>query len=1017
MKFISIPFNVAFLEILAKRWIDEHSSQQTSIKQGMIVVPNQRTAKALINTFLKVTQGAPVLLPRIVSIGAIDESALILKGNHGLTLPPAVNPTQRIAILTMLIMRMESTLGNGVQAGEAWKFACSLAELMDEAEWADCDLQECLPKAVEDEYAQHWQNILQFLTIITEVWPQWLTDNHVMNPVARKVALLRAQAELWIVAGSKEAVWAVGFIDARPAVVELLSAIIGLPKGRFIVSGIEQDLSDDIWKNLSLTHPYAEMAKMLCALEIERSEFQSWDEGGYQLVDQSRVSAFQQVLLPAEALEQWLVDRKSVHLDNLFLSNPIDQQQEAVSIALMIRDALEMPNKRVALVTSDRNLAMRVALELGRWGIIADDSAGEPLYKIPPAILLSLILRACIEQFTPVSLLSLLKHPLVCCGYAPNLCREYSRLLEINILRQFAASGLDAILHAVDKKGKDAPTVKGKSTFEQSSDFLSVAADLTRLLHSLSRFVAPLMEGSSRRSLDQWVIALVKSAEALVSNEDQVGAEVLWGAEEGNALAEHLRNLIAEAKVVTDITLQEFESILTASYTGIIVHTRRVLRGKKEKELHPRVYIWGLIEARLQVVDMVILGGLSEGVWPPVIDSGPWISRPMRIKIGIPLPDAEVGRSAYDFMSICCSVPEVVLSSPLRRDNAPVVQSRWITRLKAWLTGRNSFVPAHPALGWSKVLDQPTGSPTPITYPKPSPPLSLRPKSMSITDVEYWLKDPYEIYAKKVLKLRKIPGLDEDRSASIFGNMVHDGLNQAYTKLNTTWDKQIIETSLLKVLEERRDVLPSMRQWWRARVIRIAEWVFQEEQKRRTAGNFKWAYLEQQGEYNLSTQEGLTFTIRGIADRIDLNCDGTVEIFDYKTGNVPSAISVKQGLSPQLPLEAIMVSKGAFGEALLDTKLLELYYWQLKGDGEPGKEMRLGKSLSTKANPCDITELAEHYWERLKNLIIAYENEQQPYLSRPRPYLVKSFLTGIPRFADYAHLARVLEWGSVGEGE
>lgn len=1011
MNVISIPFNMPFLEILAKRWIDEAQDQPDMIRQGMILVPNQRTVKALIDTFLRITKGKPILLPRIISIGAIDESALILKGDHAFALPPAVDPILRTSVLTKLIMKMDQSLEHKEQAGEIWKLACSLTELMDEAEWADCSLKEALPKAVEGEYAQHWQNILQFLSIITEIWPQWLLDNQVMNPVARKVALLRIQAKYWQEFGAAASIWAVGFIDARPAVVELLSSIMNLPNGKLIVTGVQEDLPEEIWNNLALTHPYAEMAKMFIALRIQRSELQYWHEET-ALVPHDRVEAFQQTLLPAELLDQWLIGQDSITLPDCYLSEPTDQQQEAVSIALMIRDALEQPEKRVALVTPDRNLAMRVALELGRWGIIADDSAGEPLYKTPAAILLSLVVRACIEKFTPVSLLALLKHPFVCCGYSHRTCREYTRLLEVNILRQFAASGLETIGYATRQRIAELELTHPEHLGEQSVQFISHAYEILNLIHLLEKLIAPLLEGGYKRSLDQWAIALVEVVEALTSNSEQAGEEVLWTAEEGNALAEHLRNLIAEAQILTDITLQEFEGILNASYTGMIVHTRRVLRGRKDKELHPRVYIWGLIEARLQVVDMVILGGLSEGVWPPVIDSGPWISRPMRSKIGIPLPDAEVGRSAYDFMLICCSVPEIVLSVPLQRDNAPVVPSRWITRLKAWLKGRQGTIAAHPALEWAKLLDQPKGAAQPVPAPRPTPPLKWRPKTISITDVEYWLKDPYEIYAKRILKLRKIVGLEEDRSASIFGNVVHEGLKKAYQHIG--WDEQVINDCMIQALEERRDIIPSMREWWRSRVLKIAEWVYVEEQTRRNQKNFGCVYSEISGSYEFSQEAGIPFTLRGIADRIDFNDDGTIEIFDYKTGQAPSITSVKNGSAPQLPLEAAMIYRGAFGQNLSDRIITQLYYWKLKGGLGNDEQIKIAKKSSEVTMENEIYFLSQLYWESLIRLIKQYNDPKQPYLSRPRPHLFdKSASGGIPRFGDYAHLARVLEWSSM----
>ncbi len=1004
-KFISIPFNVAFLDLIAQKWIKEFGSEQSFISRGMIIVPNQRTVKALINSFIKVNKGKPLLLPRIISIGTIDEDELSFNCKQELLLYPAVNPIRRISILTALIIQMRSQFDNYMQAGEAWNLAKSLADLIDEAEWVECDLKKSLSKAVGDEFAQHWQDILKFLFIITEYWPQWLDDNHLMNPVARTIALLKTQIKIWHESCYQDPVWAVGFADARPIIIEFLSAIMQLPRGRLIVSELQEGLSEESWNNLPVTHPYAETVKMFRGLEIQRTDFEKWDQYCLQTVTRERIQAFQEILLPAEQLDKWYSHQCPVDLKGCFLIEPLNQQQEAISIALIIRDALETPQKKIALVTPDRNLARRVSLELGRWGVIADDSAGEPLYKTAGAIFLNLILQACVEDFTSLSLLSLLKHPYTCCGIQANLCREYGRLLEVYVLRQFAASGLSTIKAALIQKIEEINQLDKALLKNDLSYFLSISPEIIHLLNRLEQIVDILTKKSVNYTLNQWVTYLSDVSEHLASNEDQNGEDILWRAEEGNALAEHLRDLIIETDYMKAMKLSEFASVYRASYQGMMVRTRHVLRGREVKELHPRVYIWGLLEAHLQNVDTVILGGLSEGIWPPVVESGAWLSRPMREKIGMRSPDVEIGRTAYAFMALCCSIPEVILSSPLRQENAPVVQSRWIVRLKAWLKGRKSKIQSHFALLWMKQLDQPDGLPKPIICPCPKPMLTLRPKSISITDVERWIKDPYEIYAKKILNLQKIVGLEEDCSTRIFGLIVHEGLKNAYKKYGVSWTLEGIEQALLEVMNKRQDILVPYKKWWYARLLKIAHWVYQQERKHRDCQTLPNFYLEQEGYFSFQFNDQHDFTLRGIADRIQLNIDGNVEIYDYKTGTTPSCSDVKKGLSPQLPLEAAMAYYGGFDKILKKRSILKLKYWELKGGIEEGKEINIDNiDKTTEIN------LGDQYWKALQNLILAYFDEQQPYLSRPRPHLIKEYSQSIVSFGDYKHLARVLEW-------
>ncbi len=134
-----------------------------------------------------------MLLPRITALGALDEAPLALAG--ALDLPPAVEPMQRLAALSTLILAMKGEGGAPRTADRAWLLAQELASLMDEAERAGIDLAERLPDAADPEYAAHWAQTLKFLHIVTDVWPAWLAENGVMNPAARQVALLEAQAQ------------------------------------------------------------------------------------------------------------------------------------------------------------------------------------------------------------------------------------------------------------------------------------------------------------------------------------------------------------------------------------------------------------------------------------------------------------------------------------------------------------------------------------------------------------------------------------------------------------------------------------------------------------------------------------------------------------------------------------------------------------------------------------------------------------------------------------------------------
>src|SRR3546814_2943952 len=102
---------------------------------------------------------------------------------------------------------------------------------------------------------------------------------------------------------------------------------------------------------------------------------------------------------------------------------------------------------------------------------------------------------------------------------------------------------------------------------------------------------------------------------------------------------------------------------------------------------HPRLHIWGPLEARLQHADIVILGGLNEGTWPREARPDPWLSRPMRERFGLPLPERRIGLSAHDFAQAFCA-PRVMLTRAEKVDGAPTVPSRFLARLETVLRGQ-----------------------------------------------------------------------------------------------------------------------------------------------------------------------------------------------------------------------------------------------------------------------------------------------------------------------------------------
>jgi ATP-dependent helicase/nuclease subunit B len=992
MNLFSLPPHVPFLDAIAIEWL-QRTTDPLRRAQGLILLPTRRAARSLADAFLRASEGQPLLLPRITALGALDEAPLALAG--ALDLPPAIEPARRLAALARLILARNGADGAPRTADRAWLLAGELAVLMDEAEREEIDLATNLPNAADPAFAAHWGRTLEFLHIVTAVWPDHLAENGLMNPAARQVALLNAQAAAWERSPPAHNVLVAGTTAGIPAVARLLRVVATLPNGRVLLPVLDTAMGGATWDQLGDAtqpedgHPQAGLHRLLTGLGALRGDVRPWPDQPRPIrptapVPPERFATFGRTLLPAAALHDWQGEPPAP-LHGVSRLAPADQQEEAAAIALVLRDALETPRARAALVTPDRDLAGRVAAELLRHGVVADDSAGEPLADTPPAVFLRLLTNAVAEELAPVPLLAMLKHPLAAAGLSQAACRAAARALEQACLR-------------------GPRPLRGLTGLRRTLDRATAPPEARDLLRRLEACLEPTLRIAAAIEVApaEALAALVQAAERLAATDTTPGPALLWAGEEGDALATTIAELQPALQELPDQRRSVLPGLLDAVLQGKVVRSRRALRGRGGTE-HPRVFIWGLLEARLQTADTMVLGGLVEGVWPPATDPGPWLSRPMRTRVGLASPEQVVGQAAHDFVSAANAAPHVVLSCPARRDGAPAVPARWLTRLEMFLAGHAQRLPEHPAVAWVRALDQPEGRPRPATPPRPCPPVVLRPRKLSVTEIETWLRDPYAIYAKHVLKLRALKPLDEATDAADYGSMVHAGMRIFLEEHGTRWPPGAaghMRRAMARALFNA-DLREALAAWWAPRLDRIADWVAETETARRAIHRIAAIVAEVDGTDDLP-RDGGTFSLAGRADRIERRADGALAILDYKTGTPPTQKEVDAGLAPQLLLEAAMAAAGGFG-AEMAGQAGELIYWHLTGGYEPGEVRSLFKG-----DAVQIAAAVATARENLGSLIDAYDQPDRCYLSQPHP-------ASAPRFSDYEQLARVTEWAAAEE--
>ena len=974
-----------FLHRLARGILERHGTDPDALAGIRVLLPNRRACAALGDAFLRELSGRPTLLPEISPIGDIDDSDFLGEEDPApggpADLPPAIPPLRRRLLLARMVMARD----RGLRPAHALRLADGLARLLDEAQTERLDFS-ALADLVPEELAEHWQDTLRFLEIVTENWPQILADRGCMDPVDRRNRLTAARVAEWRERPPPGPVIAAGSTGTIPATADLLACVAAMEGGAVVLPGLDRTLDPASIEALGPAHPQFGMTRLVRErLELEIADIPDWCEG--QPGPERRQALIGAALRPpATAAGAFLPAAAAETLAGVRRIACPGLQQEARVIALMMREALEIPDRTAALITPDRGLARRVAAELGRWRIEIDDSGGAPLAATFPGAFLRVTAEAVASDAAPVPLLAALKHPLAAAGDDPARFRRHVRLIERAVLRgPRPEPGFAGLGRAI----AESPAIADGGLRSE------LAALVDRLGTMAEPFAAALSvpEAAAGELLD----AHVGFAEALAATDRQSGAERLWAQPAGEQASLLVAELRAAAADFPAMAGAEWPAVLDSAIDRTVV---RLPYG-----LHPRLNIWGLLEARLQHADLVIMGGLNEGAWPPGPAPDPWMSRPMRADFGLQPPERHIGLTAHDFVQ-GFGAREVVLTRSTRVDGSPTVPARWLARLETLLSSTetgSAILDGWQAeegkwLRWQADLDGRLPRDA-RPAPAPRPPVAARPDRLSVTEIETLIRDPYAVYARHVLGLRALDPLDAAPGAADRGTIIHAAIERFLRTAAELPPEDPLALLIEIGREEFEEFLdrPAVRAFWWPRFGRIAAWIVEQERER--APLIAASHVELKGEMTIPRGAG-PFLLTGRADRIDAFTGGGYAIIDYKTGAVPSKRDVNSGLAPQLPLEAAMIADGAFA-GIPAGEVSELSYWKLSG-GDPVGEIRDAGD--------DPRVLAQVAYDGLRKLLERYDDPGVPYRAQPDPDLA-------PRRSDYEHLERVQEWSASGEAE
>ncbi|MCE1236467.1 MAG: double-strand break repair protein AddB [Hyphomicrobiales bacterium] len=1006
-----------------------------------LLLPTRRAARAaadaLIAEIARRGFGRAVLMPDIRPFGDVDEDGALF-GEDELDLAAAVPPFERRLIMTRLVRSWTRMLGAThpvtgamptlpTSPAEAVRLADALLVLMDQVGAQGSDWSR-LADIVPEDHALYWQLTRAFLTIVTEAWPKHLEETGRVDPAARRHAAIRAAAARLAASPPKGPVIAAGSTGSVPSTAEMIATVARLPRGVAVLPGLDFDLDDAAWAALEPaagapgapvpSHPQYGLRLLLDGMDLGRADVRRIGrDGGADAAARRRLVS--EAMRPAETTEAWrdfaeTIGRGGFDLDGalrgLALIEARHEAEEAVAVALTLREAIETPGATAALVTPDRNLARRVSAELARWGLEIDDSAGRPLGHTPPGALFRLVGEVALGGFEPLAVASLLAHPLARFGRSAGEARRLGRIVDLVALRGprptpggvGLLAAFDEACAAIDAQPQRAAAARRRPSREDRAGARALLEDLVVALRPLEATAA------ATQPLAAWIAAQV-AATRTVARDDAGSDAHLFAGEEGEALAGALAEAIraaAEPATAMNLSGRDWPGVLDA-LVGDRPVNRRTAPGA-------RLFVYGPLEARLLSFDLLVLAGLDEGIWPISTRSDPWLSRPMRRDMALDAPERRIGLSAHDFVQAATS-RRVVLARASRSGGTPTVPSRWLQRLAtvigdAGMTTLRGRGAAHLAL--ARRLDRGDGVARPIGRPNPRPDPALRPNRASVTEIETWIRDPYAIFARRILRLDPLDPIGREIGAAERGTFVHDVL-ATFVVEGHPFRGDAARERLLAIGEEKLAAFaafPEAVALWRARLAAIAAWWLEAEVEHGAAVAERHAELG--GRLELPV-DGRPFRLTGYADRIDLTRDGAVRLLDYKTGAPPSEKQVQSLLAPQLPLEAAMVRAGGFDQpgdtAFAERAIAEIAYLHLSGGRDGGKWETRGKAKDDALGP---EELAAAALERLEGLIRHFRLAETGWPSRPRVQFEKA------RSGPYDHLARVAEWaaGEAGEG-
>ncbi len=986
----SIAAHRGFADALVAGLVPRYREPGFGLARLTLLVPSSRAARTLSEAFIRHAGASGengLLMPRMITVGDLDldeKLGAALDPLGAADIPPACDPVRRWLALDRLIAEEREREGMATLPGRArLNLAREMARTIDRMLVEEKEPQDLWSDAVLDvmgNVADHWKRAIRLFLLVYVRWQAELAERGEVDAATRRNELFDRAAKRWRAEPPPHPIVAAGVTSAAPALARLLRVVADLPQGAVVLPDLDLAMDDPAWDELgragaaaepggavfgpgdALTHPQYHLKLLLGRMGVNRAEVQQWHRRGAAASEPERSRAISALFLPPKASRSWSrLEAKDRQLAGVRLMTSATVEVEAQAIALLVREALEQPEKRIAVVTADRGLARRVTQHLARWNIAADDSAGRPLALTPAGRLIGLLAGIAAHGPDPAALVSALGHPLVRGG-------------DGEARRAWLAG-----LRAFEKELRGPTPAPGFAPLRATAE----KAEVEDWWAEVEALIAPLADWPQQIALDEALTFLSTVAE------DMAGT-LVWEREDGRALGTMIEDLRGHAAALGTM-------IDSADIAGVLRDAMDAVAVRPGYGGHPRVAIYGLLEARMARADLVIAAGLNEGSWPQAPGADPLLAPAVLRALGVPGAEFRIGLAAHDLAGVL-GAPEVVLSRALRDAAGPTLPSRFLLRVEALLgddLAKEHRETAIPTLLTHLDRTRPKAAAYPRPAPDPAP--HQRDVAIRVTALDRLLGDPYQFYAQAILDLRQMPPLAADpfSDPALRGTLVHDILDE--------WHRARKDDPALAIapFAQARFAAAQLHTLFRALTqprlmaafARFEEWIDSDAAE---------------GRIVLASEVSGAITVDGVkvmgrADRIDRLADGTLAIIDYKTGRVPSKAEVKAGFALQLGLLGLIARGGGFAsEGVAAGEPTRFAYWSFgKHDDGFGKQQSPLK-LSSREGGLLPEEFLPHHSDKLSEAIRRYIKGLEPFTARENP--------DYQGYNEYDQLMRLDEW-------